>query len=166
MLTDQEHYNLGIPQLGPGKDPTTGLDPGRFAQTGDSEDVFRFRTPPLRNVAATGPWMHNGAFGNLSDAVRHHLNAKKSLSKYDPSEQCVQNEHDFEELAGSVITDPDLILQGLDIKKTHLKESEIDDLLEFLASLTAPNLETRLFATIPASVPSGLDVEPFTPSAP
>ncbi|MCB1644980.1 MAG: c-type cytochrome [Pseudomonadales bacterium] len=50
-------------------------DPGRFAQTGNPEDRFEFRVPPLRNVALTPPYFHNGKVGSLKDAVQlmaHH----------------------------------------------------------------------------------------------
>ncbi|MCK7580537.1 MAG: hypothetical protein MZV65_36100 [Chromatiales bacterium] len=38
---------------------------GRARETATTCDRYAFRTPPLRNVAITGPWMHNGAFTTL-----------------------------------------------------------------------------------------------------
>ena len=73
LLTDQDYHNIGVPQLGPGKDKSTSLDFGRWHVTNDPEDRFAFRTPPLRNVELTGPWMHNGSYTDLEAAVRHHL---------------------------------------------------------------------------------------------
>ncbi len=154
LLTDQQHYNLAVPQLGPGKDPLTGLDFGRFGVTGDGQDLFRFRTPPLRNVTATGPWMHNGAFSNLQDAVIHHLNAAKSLRKYKANKQLLQ-----EELVATVVDDEttnETLVEELDLPESKLSGRELKDLLSFLDSLTVPDLQERLLLTIPASVPSGL----------
>jgi cytochrome c peroxidase len=163
LLTDQEHYNLAIPQLGPGKEPLTGLDFGRFGVTGNTAETFRFRTPPLRNVAVTGPWMHNGAYRELKDAVEHHLNAAKALRKYNPEYQ-IENT----ELRETVVDDPlvlNELIDQLDIEEVKLSAREVKDLLSFLESLTAPNLESRLLATIPESVPSGMleDGIPETP---
>jgi len=154
LLTDQEHYNIGVPQLGPGKAPFPGLDVGRFTETLDPQDRYRFRTPPLRNVTETGPWMHNGAFNSLEDAVRHHLNPVRSLLHYAPDTQL-----DQVELRDTVITDRKVLrelVQGLDIDRVVLTNREFQDLMAFLESLTVPNLESRLLQTIPDSVPSGL----------
>ena len=45
------------------------LDYGRYHVTQNPEDKFAFRTPPLRNVALTSPYMHNGAYPDL-ESVR------------------------------------------------------------------------------------------------
>jgi cytochrome c peroxidase len=42
---------------------------GRFAVTLDPHDVAAFKTPSLRNVALTGPYMHDGSVATLADAV-------------------------------------------------------------------------------------------------
>jgi cytochrome c peroxidase len=154
LLTDQDHYNLAVPQLGPGKDPFPGFDVGRFTESLRPQDRYRFRTPPLRNVTETGPWMHNGAFNSLEDAVRHHLNPVRSLMNYDPDTQL-----DQEELRETVVTDRAVIREmvaGLGIQRVTLNRKEMQDLLAFLESLTVPNLNERLLLTIPDSVPSGL----------
>lgn len=45
-------------------------DLGRFHVTGDPQDRGRFRTPTLRQVRHTGPWMHNGLFTDFSGILR------------------------------------------------------------------------------------------------
>jgi cytochrome c peroxidase len=50
----------------------TSDDPGRFAVTGKEEDRGRFRTPSLRNVAATAPYFHDGSAATLADAIEHY----------------------------------------------------------------------------------------------
>jgi cytochrome c peroxidase len=46
---------------------------GRFAVTLKPVDVGRFRTPSLRNVALTAPYMHDGSVPTLSEAVEREL---------------------------------------------------------------------------------------------
>ena len=45
-------------------------DLGRFDITGNPEDRGKFRTPTLRNVRQTGPWMHNGLFTDFTGILR------------------------------------------------------------------------------------------------
>ena len=42
---------------------------GHFLVTLDPKDIGRFKTPSLRNVALTGPYMHDGSVANLSSAI-------------------------------------------------------------------------------------------------
>ena len=46
-----------------------GEDAGRFAVTGDPDDLGRFRVPGLRNVALRAPFFHNGRFETLMEVV-------------------------------------------------------------------------------------------------
>ena len=46
---------------------------GRFAVTLNPADIGKFRTPSLRNVALTGPYMHDGSVASLRDAVEMEL---------------------------------------------------------------------------------------------
>ncbi|MEL6186998.1 MAG: hypothetical protein AAFU79_20420 [Myxococcota bacterium] len=47
----------------------------RFANTAEAGHAMRkFRTPSLRNVARTGPYMHDGRFATLEAVVEHHRN--------------------------------------------------------------------------------------------
>ena len=47
-------------------------DPGLAKATGLSKDRGRFRVPTLRNVALTGPYMHDGRFATLKEVVDHY----------------------------------------------------------------------------------------------
>jgi cytochrome c peroxidase len=59
LLSDGKFYRLGV-----------GLhDRGRGAVTGKTDDNDKFRTPTLRNIAQTGPYMHDGSQQTLSDVV-------------------------------------------------------------------------------------------------
>ncbi|MGB0597933.1 MAG: cytochrome-c peroxidase [Rubripirellula sp.] len=154
LLTDQSHHNLAVPQLGPGKDLDAGLDFGRFGVTGDASDLFKFRTPALRNVTQTGPWMHNGAYGNLEDAILHHIHPEESLLAYDPFEQLAQ-----EDLRPLVVNDSGLnewMLDTSEMIDVKLNKNELGWIIAFLESLTAPELQERLLLVVPESVPSGM----------
>ena len=44
-------------------------DEGRFIITGDEADMFVFKVPSLRNIAETGPYMHDGSINSLAEMV-------------------------------------------------------------------------------------------------
>ena len=44
-------------------------DPGRYRVTGVQSDLGAFRTPSLRNVAVTAPYMHDGSLATLEDVI-------------------------------------------------------------------------------------------------
>ncbi len=53
--------------------PVDGKDAGLARITQRREDAGRFRTPGLRNVALSAPYMHDGEAASLPDAIRHHF---------------------------------------------------------------------------------------------
>ncbi|WP_197443130.1 cytochrome-c peroxidase [Lignipirellula cremea] len=59
LLSDEEFYRIGV----------FSKDEGRAIVTGKKEDRYRFRTPTLRNIAQTGPYMHNGSLKTLESVV-------------------------------------------------------------------------------------------------
>jgi cytochrome c peroxidase len=63
-FTDNKYHNLGIA-------PAHGNpeDVGRFAVTKNPEDRNAFKTPTLRNIALTAPYMHDGSSATLEDVV-------------------------------------------------------------------------------------------------
>lgn len=90
-LSDQEIHGLHVfrtkancmnchhgPLFSDGQFHHTGLsyagrrfeDLGRYYVTGIEDDGGRFRTPTLRDLRFTGPWMHNGLFTNFSGIIR------------------------------------------------------------------------------------------------
>ena len=58
-------------------------DPGREAATGRTDDRAKFRTPSLRNVAVTGPYMHDGRFATLEEVVAHYSGAMERTATLD-----------------------------------------------------------------------------------
>lgn len=67
LLSDQGYHNLGLTYYGRKYE-----DLGRYGVTRAAADVGRFRTPPLRGVARTGPYMHNGLFPSLEGVVNFY----------------------------------------------------------------------------------------------
>lgn len=63
-FTDNRFHNLGVPQVGPMKE-----DLGRYYVTHDERDKGAFKTPTLRSIAETAPYMHDGAFKTLEEVV-------------------------------------------------------------------------------------------------
>ncbi|MGG6343850.1 cytochrome-c peroxidase [Stenotrophomonas indicatrix] len=63
-LTDNGFHNLGLHFHGRSRQ-----DLGRYEITGDPADSGRFRTPSLRGVASTAPYMHNGLIPRLSGVL-------------------------------------------------------------------------------------------------
>lgn len=66
QLTDNQFHNLGT------ADPELPDDPGRRGVTGRREDQGAFRTPQLREIGRTAPYMHNGRFRSLLEVVTHY----------------------------------------------------------------------------------------------
>ena len=63
LLSDEKFYRLGV----------SYRDVGREKVTGNREDRYRFRTPSLRNIAETGPYMHDGSQETLFDVVTFYF---------------------------------------------------------------------------------------------
>jgi cytochrome c peroxidase len=88
---------------------------GRFAVTNELDKVGAFKTPTLRNIEMTAPYMHDGSLKTLKDVIRHYHNggvtpAKNKVNAY---------------LSGG-------------IRPLNLTEAQIDDLVAFMKALTSP----------------------------
>ena len=94
-FTDDRFHNTGvsqrtsirtIPQPGTGKDRPPGLetDLGHGQFVGGATEERTFKTPTLRDVAARGPYMHDGSFSNLDEVVRHYAKGATPNPGLDP----------------------------------------------------------------------------------
>jgi cytochrome c peroxidase len=83
---------------------------GRFLVTRKQSDIASFKTPALRNLLVTGPYFHDGSMQTLLDVIDHYNK-------------------------GDGITNPWL---DKDMQPLAQTESEIDDVVALLASLTSP----------------------------
>ena len=98
LFTDRQFYNLGIGM--DAEDP----DVGRFAVTKIPSNIGRFKTPGLRNVTKTAPYMHDGSVKTLEEVI----------DIYDKGG--IPNEH----------------LSSQNIRKLELTDTEKADLLAFM----------------------------------
>lgn len=88
---------------------------GRFAVTEEFEELGGFKTPTLRNIAATAPYMHDGSLKTLKDVVIHYDNG--GITKK------TDRVNDF--LSGG-------------IRPLNLSKQQISDLVKFMEALTSP----------------------------
>ncbi|WP_227367830.1 cytochrome-c peroxidase [Halomonas sp. M20] len=194
--TDQAFHAVAMPQIGPGKGdgadesywqetgfPVRLEDRGRYRVTYDSADLYKFRTPSLRNVELTGPWGHAGAYASLEAVVRHMLDPVASLDAYAIDQAILATPEaviaisgsgatlrfdpvnparlgDYRKRDGWVQATPALrgaIAAANELPSRALGDDEIDDLIAFLKALTDPT-SRELDHLVPAAVPSGLPV--------
>ena len=162
LLSDVQFHAIAMPQIGPGKgDGATGHeDFGREQVTGSSKDRFKFRTPPLRNVALTAPYGHAGAHDTLEEVVQHHLDPVGSLEAYDCASMTVElplpSRTDLDAIDCVVMeNDPavEAIAAANELKPIELTDEEVSDLIAFLHALTdKSNIDLR--RDVPKYVPS------------
>ncbi len=90
-------------------------NPGIGEFTGAAQDMGKFRTPSLRNIAVTAPYMHDGSIRTLEDVLRQHYAraGRASMSGKGPSP--LRSE----------------LVMGFDIS-----DAEVNDLVAFLNALT------------------------------
>lgn len=77
LFTDHSFRNNGILE-------SFNLDRGRQEVSQLPEDLGKFRVPSLRNVAVTGPYMHNGKFKTLEAVLQHYASGVKTSATLDP----------------------------------------------------------------------------------
>ncbi|MBL0271733.1 MAG: cytochrome-c peroxidase [Chitinophagaceae bacterium] len=98
LFSDNQFHNSGF----------SGGDAGYYNVTHKDTDKGKFKTPSLRDVARTGPWMHDGQFNDLGQIISRY-----SLAKFPPGEA-------------------DALLQNLGLNNREQK-----DLLAFLKAISA-----------------------------
>ena len=80
------------------KSGLTDGDNGRWAQTKNERDRYRFKTPTLRNIALTYPYYHDGSVKTLDEAIR--MMAKYQVGREIPADQCKKVESYLHALTG------------------------------------------------------------------
>ncbi len=118
-----------------GKDVIAGDDTGREEFTLDPADRYAFRNLTLRNIALTGPYMHDGVFSTLAEVVQFYNNGAQ------PRHPAVSDD-----MLDPVLNQP-----------LGLTQTEVEAVVEFKRSLTDPGTALEpLLMTVPEEVPSGL----------
>jgi cytochrome c peroxidase len=110
-LSDGRYYRLGV----------EFRDRGRGAVTRKKEDEGKFRTPALRNVARTGPYMHDGSLKALRDVVTFYYRNAPVVS---PDGAPL----DIEPLLGQSVEEIDAIVAFLESLTSELPEFAKPDL--------------------------------------
>ena len=105
---------------------------GRFTVDDQLSSLGGFKTPTLRNIAVTAPYMHDGSLATLRETVQHYNN-------------------------GGVTRPTDAVNPYLDggIRPLGLTRQEIDDLVAFMEALTSPQFEQAAGASMAAASDSG-----------
>ena len=101
-FTDEKFHNLGA------GNSIGQNDPGRASVTKKLDDLGKFKTPTLRNVTLTAPYMHDGSLETLEDVIAFYDKGGRPNPYLDK-----------------------------EIKPLYLTDTEKTDLLEFLKSLTS-----------------------------
>ena len=77
LFTSNLFHNNGL-------DPEGIMDNGRFNVTNDPNDKGKFKSPTLRNVELTAPYMHDGRFATLEEVIEHYDFGGHNSSTIDP----------------------------------------------------------------------------------
>ncbi|MCB9447308.1 MAG: cytochrome-c peroxidase [Flavobacteriales bacterium] len=107
FFSDNDFHNIGLETV------YAGEGRGRYNVTGNPEDMGKFKTPTLRNIELTAPYMHDGRFGSLEEVVHHYNLDVQPSATLDP-----------------IMTKP---MRGLELELTQQEEK---DLVSFLKALT------------------------------
>jgi len=83
LFTDNEFHNNGIDSYFPSANEDVRA--GRYRITLDSADLGKFKTPTLRNLKFTSPYMHDGRFSTLREVLIHYQKGTKISSTVDQS---------------------------------------------------------------------------------
>lgn len=142
-FTDYRYHNIGTPENIDLR-ALNGVEPGTIdlglaanpAQSEDQQAMGKFKTPTLRNVAVTGPYMHNGVFEDLRTVVLFY-----NIYNTKSDERLINPETGKPFRTGKV-------LDTLSVNElTHgpaLEDQRIDALVAFLKTLTDARYEHLL----------------------
>lgn len=142
-FTNYEFHNIGVPVnaalRAANGSASDRIDPGLAGNTaveGDAAQKGKFKTPTLRNVAVTGPYMHNGVFGDLRTVILFYnkYNSKAARRQINP-----------ETGAGWAPPEVSDNLAREELESgPALKDREVDALVTFLRTLTDKRYEHLL----------------------
>lgn len=112
VFTETESEVIGVPKTPNKKSPEIDPDFGKFLFTTASIHKYSFKTPSLRNIALTAPYMHNGVYTTLEDVMEFYNNGGGKGLKIDPANQT------------------------LPFDRLNLSKKEIADIIAFMKTLT------------------------------
>jgi cytochrome c peroxidase len=115
-FTDEDFHNIGLTYY-----KRKYEDLGRYIVTKDPKDVGKFRTPSLRDVMHTNPWMHNGLFDNIIGVINMYNSGMTMNNPRNPEQEADPMHPRIDPL----------------MKKLDLTRDEIRQVAAFLESITA-----------------------------
>lgn len=121
-LTDESFHNIGLAYY-----KRKYEDLGLYNITKKAEDAGKFKTPQLRDLTLTQPWMHNGLFDSLEGVVNMY---NSGMHQLDPNAE--------KKLADPLHPSTDPLLQ-----KLNLNKEEVKALVSFLESLSGTKYKMR-----------------------
>ncbi len=167
MFSDFRPHRIGGPQVAPAFGVGTGNvifdGPGEnedfgFEQTeGDPALRYTFRTAPLRNLQVAPAFFHNGAFGSIEAAIRHHLGVEASLRSYDPAANGLPADLGPGPFEGILEAGIDPLLR----RRVRLTEDDVASLVEFVRDGLFDERVLAFCDHVPAEVPSGMPLQTF-----
>lgn len=114
LLSDFGYDNLGAPSIG-------GKDPGLGGVSGRKNEMGQFRSPTLRNIALTAPYLHNGSIKTLKEVMEFY------------------NKRDVEPERWGKTDFPETVNHD-DMGDLKLTDQEVDDLVALMHTFTDKNL--------------------------
>ncbi len=129
-FTDEKYHNLGVDW------DTDMVDLGRYKVTKKEQDIGAFKTPTLREIADTAPYMHNGTVATLEQIVDFYnrggiANPFLDVEMVRPNRTMEQVLEYYEKGKTQEVSSPDAELVKLD-----LSNKEQADLVAFLRTLS------------------------------
>ena len=70
LFTDNDFHNNGLDSIFSSEHE--GIGKGRYRITLNKKDMGKFKTPTLRNISKTSPYMHDGRFTSLHEVLKHY----------------------------------------------------------------------------------------------
>ncbi|WP_159991517.1 cytochrome-c peroxidase [Pelistega ratti] len=140
IFTNFEYHNIGVPanlelialnQLGADYKDNGLLDNPKV--NGDIKQKGKYKTPTLRNIAVTGPYMHNGVFKDLRTVILFYDHFNHPMRKINPETGKPWGEPEV----------PDTV-NYTDLKANVLNDRKVDALVAFLKTLTDARYEHLL----------------------
>jgi len=165
MFSDFQLHRIAGPQVFPEFGPGKGNFPfvngtediGEEETSGDPSHRYMFRTAPLRNLAVSVAFFHNGAFGSIEAAIKHHLNPAESARNYDPQKNHLPADLHVGPIEPVLEMDLDPLLQD----PPQLSKKELHELTAFVSQALLDPKVLDFCRLVPTSVPSGLSVHHF-----
>lgn len=117
-FTETETEVLGVPGTADKKSATLDQDLGKYNITRSEIHKHSFKTPTLRNIELTGPYMHNGVFATLEEVMDFYNEGGGEGLKIAPENQTLPKE------------------------KLKLTKKEMKDIIAFMKSLTGKAART------------------------